>query len=74
LEEHDAAAIAAVIGDEAVLAYTTWKGPSDLEAAKGSIQLARETAAASPRVEYLLAIADRDTGEVFGTGGIRVGG
>jgi RimJ/RimL family protein N-acetyltransferase len=72
LEEKDAAAIAAIIGDEAVLQYTTWKGPSDLEAAEGFIHLAQETAAASPRVEYLLAIVARSTGEVFGTGGIRM--
>lgn len=72
LDKEDAAAIAAVIGDEAVLQFTTWKGPSDLEAAEGFIQFAQETAAVARRIEYLLAIADRATGEVFGTGGIRV--
>jgi RimJ/RimL family protein N-acetyltransferase len=71
-EEQDAVAIAAVIGDEAVLKYTTWKGPADFEAAQGFIRLAQEMAAASPRMEYILAIADLGTGEVFGAGGIRV--
>jgi RimJ/RimL family protein N-acetyltransferase len=72
LEDHDAIAIAAIIGDDAVLEHTTWKGPSDLEAAKGFVRLAQQTAAASPRIEYLLAIADAGSGEVFGTGGIRL--
>jgi [ribosomal protein S5]-alanine N-acetyltransferase len=72
LDEQDAAAVAAIIGDEAVLKYTTWKGPTDFEAAGGFIRLAQETAAASPRIEYILAITDLGTGKVFGTGGIRV--
>jgi len=72
LETQDAGAIAAVIRDEAVLKYTTWKGPSDLEAAEGFIDLAQKTAAASPRTEYMLAIVVLGTGAVFGTGGIRV--
>jgi len=71
LEAEDAPAIAAVIADEAVLRYTTWKGPADLEAAKGFVRLAQESAAATPRRQYTLAIALRRSGEVIGTGFIR---
>jgi RimJ/RimL family protein N-acetyltransferase len=71
LEAEDGASIAARLADEAVLRYTTWEGPADREAAERFVRLARETAAASPRKEYRLAIGMQHSGEVVGTGGIR---
>ena len=67
----DAPAIADVIAFEAVLRYTTWKGPADLEAAEGFVRFAQETAVVTPRTEYLLSIA-LPTDEVIGAGGLRV--
>ncbi|MGH2538995.1 MAG: GNAT family N-acetyltransferase [Actinomycetota bacterium] len=72
LEPTDAASLAVVIADEAVLRYTTWMGPTDLEAAEGFVRMAQETAVATPRIEYLLAVALLATGEVIGAGGIRI--
>jgi [ribosomal protein S5]-alanine N-acetyltransferase len=71
LKPEDAASLAAVIADEAVLRYTTWKGPADLGAAKGFVRMAQETAAVAPRIEYILAITLVATGELIGSGGIR---
>lgn len=71
LEPADAASLAVVIADEGVLRYTTWEGPSDRQAAERFGRMAQETAVAMPRIEYLLAIALVETGEVIGTGGIR---
>lgn len=72
MEAPDAAAVAEMIADEAVLRYTTWKGATDVEAAKRFVRTAQETAATAPRVEYLLSIAYLPTGEVVGTCGIRL--
>jgi RimJ/RimL family protein N-acetyltransferase len=72
IEPGDLDAIARIIGAEDVLRYTTWRGPADREAAAGFVRMAREAAASVPRTEYLLAIVDVDSGEVVGTGGIRI--
>jgi RimJ/RimL family protein N-acetyltransferase len=71
MEPEDVPSIAEIIADEAVLRYTTWKGATDPEAAEGFVRMAQETAAATPRIEYLLTIAYLPSGEVIGTGGIR---
>jgi ribosomal-protein-alanine N-acetyltransferase len=71
MRAEDAASLAQIIADEAVLRYTTWKGATDIEAAEGFIRVAQETAAVMPRIEYMLTIAYLPTGEVIGTGGIR---
>jgi RimJ/RimL family protein N-acetyltransferase len=68
----DVDAIARIIGAPDVLRYTTWKGPSDREAAAEFVRTAQESAAAEPRTEYRLAIVSKDSGEVVGTGGIRI--
>ena len=67
----DVPSLAEIIADEAVLRYTTWQGATDSEAAAGFVRRAQETAAATPRIEYLLTIAYLLSGEVIGTGGIR---
>ncbi len=72
IRSDDAAAIARIIGEPEVLRFTTWKGPADLDAAEQFVRAAQETAAATPRIEYTLAIVARDSGEVVGTGGIRI--
>jgi RimJ/RimL family protein N-acetyltransferase len=72
IESADVDALAGVIGAPDVLRYTTWKGPADREAAAEFVRTAQESAIAEPRTEYLLAIVSNDSGEVVGTGGIRI--
>jgi RimJ/RimL family protein N-acetyltransferase len=72
IESGDVDAIARIIGAPDALRYTTWSGPADGEAAAGFVRMAQETARSVPRTEYLLAIVDLDSGEVAGTGGIRI--
>jgi RimJ/RimL family protein N-acetyltransferase len=55
-----------------VLRYTTWTGPADQDAAADFVRTARASAAAEPRSDYTLAIVSNDSGEVVGTGGIRI--
>jgi len=68
----DVDAIARIIGAPDVLRYTTWTGPADRDAAAHFVGMAQESAAAEPRTEYLLAIVSNDSGEVVGTGSIRI--
>ncbi|MDP9233297.1 MAG: hypothetical protein M3P01_01950 [Actinomycetota bacterium] len=56
-----------MIADEAALRYTAWKGATDVEAAERFVRTAQETAAAAPRVEYLLSVAYLPGGDVVGT-------
>lgn len=72
IEPADVGAIARIIGAPGVLRYTTWMGPTDEEAASHFVRTAQESAAAVPRTEYTLAIVANDSGEVVGTGGIRI--
>ena len=72
IETGDAAAIARVIGAPNVLRYTTWKGPADAEEATNFVSMAKDTAVAIPRDEYLLATVDIESGEVAGAGDLRI--
>lgn len=72
IEATDVDAIARVIGAPDVLRYTTWRGPADAEAAAGFVRMAQETAAVVPRTEYLMAIVDVESGQIAGSGGIRI--
>ena len=72
IEPRDVDSIARVIGAPSVLQYTTWRGPADADAAAGFVRMAWETAAAVPRTEYVMAIVDLESGEVAGSGGIRI--
>jgi [ribosomal protein S5]-alanine N-acetyltransferase len=72
IESGDVAAIARIVRAADVLRYTTWRGPADDEAAAGFVRMAQETATSVPRTEYLLAIVALDSGDVAGTGGIRI--
>src|SRR5512138_2872852 len=72
IEPSDVDAIARVIGAPDVLRYTTWRGPADADAAAGFVRMARETAKAVPRTEYLMTIVDLESGQVAGSGGIRI--